>query len=49
MFRLDGIEFFEVGGDFPRVRRASVPSGIERLTYDLVLASCAPFRSSLVK
>ena len=25
MFRLDGIDFYEVAGDFPRLRRSSVP------------------------
>ena len=49
MFRIDGIAFYEVAGDFPRVRRASIPAGNEHATYDLVLASCGPFRSSLVK
>ncbi|MEW6225712.1 MAG: PD-(D/E)XK motif protein [Chloroflexota bacterium] len=47
MFRLDGIDFYDVAGDFPRLRKASVPAGDEHVTYDLVLASCAPYRSTL--
>ena len=47
MFRLDGTDFYEVAGDFPRLRKASVPAGNEHVTYDLVLASCAPHRSTL--
>ena len=47
MFRLDGIDFYDVAGDFPRLRKASVPAGNEHVTYDLVLASCAPHRSTL--
>ncbi|MHB8399342.1 MAG: PD-(D/E)XK motif protein [Candidatus Limnocylindrales bacterium] len=47
MFRLDGTDFYDVAGDFPRLRKASVPAGNEHVTYDLVLASCAPHRSTL--
>lgn len=47
LFRLDGIDFYEVGEHFPRIRRESVPAGNEHVTYDLVLAACAPFRTTL--
>jgi hypothetical protein len=47
MFRLDGMDFYEVAADFPRIRRGWLPSGNEHVTYDLVLASCAPYRSTL--
>ena len=47
MFRLDGMDFYDVVGEFPRLRRASVPAGNEHVTYDLVLALCAPYRSTL--
>jgi Putative PD-(D/E)XK family member, (DUF4420) len=47
MFRLDGMDFYDVADDFPRLRKVSVPAGNEHVTYDLVLASCAPYRSTL--
>jgi hypothetical protein len=47
MFRLDGVDYYEITDQFPRVRRESVPAGNEHVTYDLVLASCASFRVPL--
>jgi hypothetical protein len=47
MFRLDGIEYFDVSGDFPRIRRNHVAAGIEKLVYDLMVGSCVPYKSSL--
>jgi hypothetical protein len=48
MFRLDAADFYEVRDDFPRIRRESVPAGNEHVTYDLVLASCGPYRTNFV-
>jgi len=47
MFRLDGTDFYKVDGDFPRLRKSSIPAGNEHVTYDLTLASCAPHRWTL--
>lgn len=47
MFRLDGIEFFEVGDDFPRLRRAAVAAGIQQVVYDVLLGACAGYRTTL--
>lgn len=47
MFRLDGFDVFEVEGDFPRLRRAQVGVGIDRVTYDIQLGACAKHHSSL--
>lgn len=47
-FRLDGISSFDVGAEaFPRLRRADVPAGIDRVFYDIDLAALTPFKSSL--
>lgn len=48
MFRLDAIDFYNVAGDFPRLRKLSVPSGNEHVSYELMLASCTPYRSTLM-
>ena len=47
MFRVDNLQFFNVARDFPRLRRADVPAGIGDALYDVVLASCAPYTTSL--
>jgi hypothetical protein len=47
MFRLDGIDYFDVSGNFPRIRRDVVPAGVEKLVYDVLIGSCAPHRSHL--
>jgi hypothetical protein len=47
MFRLDTVQYFDVSGNFPRIRRDAVPAGIERIVYDVLVGSCAPYRSSL--
>lgn len=49
MFRLDGIDYFKVEGAFPRLRRTAVPAGLEHVTYELLLSSCAPYRTALAK
>lgn len=49
MFRLDGIEFYDVHEGFPRIRRAQVGVGIERVGYDVLLGACTPFRSTLAR
>lgn len=47
VFRLHRIEWYDVAGDFPRVRRADVGVGIDRLVYDVELGTCSSHRSSL--
>jgi hypothetical protein len=47
MFRLDGMDFYSVTGAFPRLRLSAVPAGNEGVTYDLMLTSCTPYRSTL--
>lgn len=48
MFRLDGIEYFDVAGNFPRIRRRVVPSGVEKTAYDVLIGSCGPFKTTLL-
>lgn len=36
--------FFRVDGDFPRIRRAELRSGIVEVHYKVTLSACAPFR-----
>ena len=47
MFKLHRIEWYDVEGDFPRVRRTDVGAGIDRLVYDVELGTCSSHRSSL--
>lgn len=46
-FRLDGIDVFDVEGDFPRLRRTQLGVGVERVSYDILLGACVGHRSSL--
>ncbi len=47
MFRLHRIEWYDVEGEFPRVRRADLGAGIDKLVYDVELGACSSHRSSL--
>ena len=47
MFRLDGIEFFEVEGDFPRIRRAGLGLGVDKVVYDVLLGACSSHKTAL--
>lgn len=47
MFRLDGIDFYDVKGDFPRLRRASIGIGLEKVVYDVLLGACVSHKSVL--
>ena len=47
MFRLEGVAFFDVQGDFPRLRRAAVGTGVERIVYDILLGACSSYKTSL--
>jgi hypothetical protein len=46
-FRGDGIRFFEVRGAFPALHRALLPDGVLDATYEIALAACLPFETSL--
>jgi hypothetical protein len=46
-FRVDGVRFFDVRGPFPAVRRRDLPPGVAEVLYDIELASCAGFETSL--
>ncbi|MBP0579590.1 PD-(D/E)XK motif protein [Labrys sp. LIt4] len=41
-YRLDGIRYFQVEGDFPRLVRGLTPAGIDEAAYDIELARCHP-------
>lgn len=47
MFRLDGVDYYEVEGDFPRLRRESIGLGIDKVVYDVLLGACAGHKSVL--
>jgi hypothetical protein len=40
-YRLQDIDFYRVDGDFPRVRRGELRSGIRTLTYAVDISACA--------
>ncbi len=40
------LKCYRISGDFPRIDLASIPDGVERLTYNLRLESCAPFEGT---
>lgn len=47
MFRLDSMDFYDVEGSFPKIRRQGVSAGVEKVVYDVLLSACAPHRSTL--
>lgn len=47
MFRVDDIDFYEVDGAFPRIRRADISAGIEKIVYDVMLGACTAHKSTL--
>jgi hypothetical protein len=44
MFRLDGVLYFDVSEEFPRIPSTAIGKGISSVSYDLQLAALAPFR-----
>src|ERR1035437_10211354 len=46
-FRGDGIRFFEVSDAFPALHRVQLPRGVLDATYEIALAACVPFETSL--
>jgi hypothetical protein len=46
-FRGDGIRFFEVRDSFPALHRVQLPDGVLDATYEIALAACVPFETSL--
>ena len=46
-FRSDGIRFFEVRDGFPALHRVQLPVGVIDATYEVALAACLPFETSL--
>jgi hypothetical protein len=46
-FRVDEIRFFDVVGDFPRIRRSDLPKGVAGVRYDLHIGACLPYATSL--
>lgn len=47
MFRLDRLDFYEVGNSFPRIRRAEVGTGIESVVYDVMIGAFSAHRAAL--
>ena len=47
-FIVKDIRHFEVGAGFPRLTRATVPSEIAALTYELDLRRCEPYRRASI-
>jgi hypothetical protein len=48
-FRGDGIRFFEVRDSFPALHRIQLPDGVLDATYEIALAACHPFETSLAR
>jgi hypothetical protein len=46
-FRIDGTRYYDVENGFPRLRRLEVASGIDDARYDILLADCAPYETTL--
>jgi hypothetical protein len=46
-FRLDGIQYFNVRDDFPRIRRSELLDGVVEAGYDISLTACMPYISRL--
>lgn len=46
-FRLDGIRYFEVSHEFPRIVRSDLMSGITDASYEIELSVIAPFETVL--
>lgn len=46
-FRVDGVRFFDVRDPFPAVRRRDLPPGVAEVLYDIELASCLSYETSL--
>lgn len=47
VFQTVSTQVFEIRTGFPRIERGAVPSGVQRITFDLMLDSCAPFVAEL--
>ena len=46
MFRLDGVQVYDVEGAFPRLRRADIGVGIGSVVYDILLGACTAHRTT---
>lgn len=42
-YRLDRLDLFDVTGEFPRLTRSGLPTGIAACSYTIELSACAPF------
>lgn len=49
LFRLEGVRFFAVRGEFPRIRRADLPRGVTNVTYTIELGRCTSFEVPLAR
>ena len=47
IFQTVSIQVYEIRTGFPRIERSAVPGGVQRITFDLMLDSCAPFVAQL--
>jgi hypothetical protein len=45
---VQGIRYYPVTETFPRIVTSGLPPGISRVTYDLDLLQCGPFRSEYI-
>jgi hypothetical protein len=47
MFRLEGVRYFAVGGEFPRIRRRDLIPGVDRVGYEIAIGALGGFASAL--
>lgn len=47
-FEVQGIRYYPVTENFPRIMLSLLPAGISRVTYDVDLLQCGPYRSDYI-
>jgi hypothetical protein len=45
-FTCDRIEFYQVSGDFPRLKRSDLRPGVRACSYSIELRACAPYAAA---
>lgn len=46
-FRLQGLSYYDVRGEFPRLRRAAMPSELTKASYEINIGACGRFKVDL--
>jgi len=47
-FEVQGIRYYPVTENFPRIMLSLLPAGVSRVTYDVDLLQCGPYRSDYI-